>query len=122
MPVAILVVLPLLAQTNPQPKASNPQVLPTLQDLSGVWSQHPPDSARKFAIYSFTGQIPPMTPWGEGTVQGDKTPRSALWLSRDSTDPVNPTTGKDIGCAPPGVPRIYMHPYPMEIIQWFPAE
>jgi hypothetical protein len=112
--VAILAVLPLLAQTGPQLKASNPEVMPA-QDLSGVWSQHPPDSARKFAIYSFTGEIPPMTPWGEAQYKATKPSFGPLAVA-DSTDPVNPTTGKDIGCAPPGVPRIYMHPYPMEII------
>jgi hypothetical protein len=35
----------------------------------------------------------------------------------DSNDPVNPTTVSAVGCFPPGVPRIYLQPFPMEIIQ-----
>lgn len=34
-------------------------------DFSGVWEAHEPPSARKWAGYSFTGEIPPMTPWGK---------------------------------------------------------
>jgi hypothetical protein len=30
---------------------------------------------------------------------------------------VNPTTGKDVGCLPPGVPRIYIQPFALEMIQ-----
>ena len=33
----------------------------------------------------------------------------------DSTDPVNPTAGNDVGCFPTGVPRIWVHPFPTEI-------
>jgi len=36
---------------------------------------------------------------------------------KDSNDPVNPTTVNATGCFPPGVPRIYLQPFPMEIIQ-----
>jgi hypothetical protein len=85
-------------------------------DLSGVWEMHMPQSARKWSIYSFVPFIPPMTEWGKE--QYEKTKPS--WGPRavsDSTDLVNPTTGNEIGCFPPGVPRIYVHPFPFEIIQ-----
>jgi hypothetical protein len=35
----------------------------------------------------------------------------------DSNDPVNPTTISAVGCFPPGMPRLYLQPFPMEIIQ-----
>ncbi len=85
-------------------------------DFSGVWEGHMPASARKYAGYSFTGDIPEMTPWGKTQYETTKPswgPRAVV----DSTDLVNPTTGNEIGCFPTGVPRIYVHPFPMEIIQ-----
>ena len=70
----------------------------------------------KWATYSFTPDIPPMTPWGKQrylAVKPSYGPRSFA----DSTDYVNPTTGKDVGCLPPGVPRIYIQPFALEMIQ-----
>jgi hypothetical protein len=85
-------------------------------DFSGVWEGHMPPSARKWAGYAFTGIIPEMTPWGKAQYEMTK----PSWGERavaESTDPVNPTTGNEIGCFPTGVPRIYVHPFPMEILQ-----
>ena len=75
-----------------------------------------PASARGWAGYSFVGGIPEMTPWGKALYETTKPswgPRAVV----DSTDLVNPTTGNEIGCFPTGVPRIYVHPFPFEIIQ-----
>jgi hypothetical protein len=106
----------IFAQTSTKSAAAKtPAVAPT-PDLSGVWAQHPSASARSFALYSFTGEIPPMTPWAEARYKAAKPSFGPLAVP-DSTDPVNPTTGTDVGCAPPGVPRIYVHPYPFEIFQ-----
>jgi hypothetical protein len=116
-PVAVLAFLPaLLAQTPAKSETAMTQAAGPTPDLSGVWVQKPPASARKFAIYSFTGEIPPMTPWAEARYKASKPSFGSLAVA-DSTDPVNPTTGTDVGCAPPGVPRIYTHPYPFEIVQ-----
>jgi hypothetical protein len=85
-------------------------------DISGVYRQHPPPDLRAYALYSFTKEDPPMTPWAEALFKANRPsfgPRSV----GDSNDPTNPTTGNSIGCFPPGVPRIYQHPFPMEIIQ-----
>ncbi|MBZ5659325.1 MAG: hypothetical protein LAO08_02875 [Acidobacteriia bacterium] len=110
------------AQTAPKPgaKAAATAALPRtsdgVPDFSGVWEGHMPPSARKYAGYSFTGDIPEMTPWGKAQYEQTKPswgPRAVV----DSTDLVNPTTGNEIGCFPTGVPRIYVHPFPMEIIQ-----
>jgi len=113
------------AQTSPKTnataeKAAAAQGLPRtaegVPDFSGVWEGHMPASARKWAGYSFTGVIPEMTPWGRAQYEQTK----PSWGERavvDSTDLVNPTTGNEIGCFPTGVPRIWVHPFPMEIIQ-----
>jgi hypothetical protein len=113
------------AQTAPKStgmadKSSSTQGLPRtsdgVPDFSGVWEGHMPPSARKWAGYAFTGEIPAMTPWGKAQYEMTKPswgPRAVV----DSTDLVNPTTGNEIGCFPTGVPRIYVHPFPMEILQ-----
>jgi hypothetical protein len=85
-------------------------------DFSGVWEGHMPASARRWAGYSFVGIIPEMTPWGKALYETTK-PSWGPRAVEDSTDLVNPTTGNEIGCFPTGVPRIYVHPFPFEIVQ-----
>jgi len=99
------------AESKPLPKM--PDGTP---DFSGVWEGHMPASARKWAIYSFTGDIPEMTPFGKSLYEKTK-PSWGPRAVEDSTDMVNPTTGNEIGCFPTGVPRIYVQPFPMEILQ-----
>jgi hypothetical protein len=88
-------------------------------DLSGEWEPKMPPSAREYAGYSFASHkdvVPLMTPWGKEQYEKTKPswgPRAVV----DSTDPVNPTTGKEIGCFPTGVPRIWVHPFPTKIVQ-----
>jgi hypothetical protein len=96
------------------PKSQTPAAAP---DLSGVWRQYSPPGARASGLYSFNSKKdPPMTPWAEALFKANK-PSFGPRAVPDSNDPVNPTTGNSIGCFPPGVPRIYQHPFPMEIIQ-----
>ena len=104
----------LSAQTTEPPRAAPERSLVPTVDLSGVWEANMPGA--KWATYSFTPEIPPMTPWGKQrylAVKPSYGPRSF----EDSTDYVNPTTGKDVGCLPPGVPRIYIQPFALEMIQ-----
>jgi hypothetical protein len=104
----------LCAQTQERPAAATaPGGAPTV-DLSGVWEANMPGA--NWATYSFTPDIPTMTPWGKQRYLAAKPsygPRSVA----DSTDYVNPTTGKDVGCLPPGVPRIYIQPFALEVVQ-----
>jgi hypothetical protein len=82
-------------------------------DLSGVW-----DRGEKGLIVSFVlsdlpgmkGENPPMTPWGEARF---KTAKPSQGIN-GSNHPNDTTTFQ---CMPPGVPRIYMEPHPMQIIQ-----
>ncbi|HSZ19860.1 MAG TPA: hypothetical protein VK770_08715, partial [Candidatus Acidoferrum sp.] len=53
----------LRAQTAGQPGAPTARVTSPTVDLSGVWEANMPDL--KWATYSFTPDIPPMTPWGK---------------------------------------------------------
>lgn len=105
-----------LAQAPSEPAAAPKAQTNGTPDFSGVYRQHPPPGVRAYALYSFTKEEPPMTPWAEAQFKANKPsfgPRSV----GDSNDPTNPTTGNSVGCFPPGVPRIYQHPFPMEIIQ-----
>jgi hypothetical protein len=115
--VAILAFASVLTAQTAEPaapaKAQAPSAAP---DLSGVWRQHSPPGTRPTALYSFNKEDPPMTPWAEALFKANK-PSFGPRAVPDSNDPVNPTTGNSIGCSPPGVPRIYQHPFPMEIIQ-----
>jgi hypothetical protein len=84
-------------------------------DLNGVWNmQNTPQT--RYHAYSFSAQEPSMTPWAEERFKANK-PSFGPHAVEDSNDPVNPTTVSAVGCFPPGVPRIYLQPFPMELIQ-----
>ncbi len=84
-------------------------------DLSGVWNARN-SPATRYLSYSFSGTEPSMTPWAQERFNATK-PSFGPRSFKDSNDPVNPTTLNATGCFPPGVPRIYLHPFPMEIVQ-----
>ena len=81
-------------------------------DLTGVWSQRPPASARSYINFTFFKDEPPMTPWAEAKYRTAKPsfgPHS--FPIAEANDPVYH------GCFPPGVPRVFLHPLIMEIVQ-----
>jgi hypothetical protein len=84
-------------------------------DLSGVWSVKGSPATRYFS-YSFMKDDPPMTPWAQEKFKANK-PSFGPHAVEDSNDPVNPTTLNAVGCFPPGMPRLYLQPFPMEIVQ-----
>jgi hypothetical protein len=84
-------------------------------NLSGVWNIRSTPETR-YLSYAFSREEPPMTEWAQERFKLTKPsfgPRSFA----DSNDPVNPTTVNAVGCFPPGTPRIYLQPFPMEIVQ-----
>ncbi len=84
-------------------------------NLSGVWSMKG-SPATRYLSWGFSKDEPPMTPWAEERFKATK-PSFGPRAFEDSNDPVNPTTLSAVGCFPPGLPRLYLHPFPMEIIQ-----
>jgi hypothetical protein len=84
-------------------------------DLHGVWTMRTTPQTR-YLLGTFTQGDPPMTAWAKDRMKLNKPSFGPNGVA-DSNDPVNPTTIDAVGCFPPGVPRIYLHPFPMEIIQ-----
>lgn len=84
-------------------------------DISGVWNVRR-QRGQQYLGWTFGPTDPQMTPWAQARFAATK-PSFGPRSFEDSNDPVNPTTANSVGCFPPGVPRIYLQPFPMEIIQ-----
>ena len=88
-----------------------PQTLTHGGDLSGVWTNDPPPEHSAFQNFAFSTEPPAMTAAGRARFEANKPNRGARAVAiAESDDPV-------FQCFPPGTPRIYFHPFPMEIIQ-----
>jgi len=101
----------LRAQTAGQTGMAKAQNVAPQTDLSGVWVLHTPASPGEYSNFAFSKEEPPMTPWAEAKYKAAKPvfgPNKKP--AKDSNDPV-------YRCFPPGVPRIYLHRRPMEIVQ-----
>jgi hypothetical protein len=80
-------------------------------DLSGLWLIQPSASASTYSSFAFSKDDPPTTAWGEAKYKAAKPVFGPLKVqAKESNDPV-------YGCFPPGLPRIYLHPKPVEIVQ-----
>jgi hypothetical protein len=103
--------LVLRAQTAGQPGTAKALNAAPQTNLSGVWVLHPPAGPGEYSNFAFTKEEPPMTPWAETKYKAAKPIFGANKKpAKDSNDPV-------YRCFPPGVPRIYLHRRPMEIVQ-----
>jgi hypothetical protein len=80
-------------------------------DLSGVWTNVNLPGTADWAIYTFSAALPPLTAWGQAKFEAAKPQRGPRGV------PVAETDDLVYQCYPPGTPRIYLHPFPMEIIQ-----
>jgi hypothetical protein len=80
-------------------------------DLSGVWTNVNLPGTADWAIYTFSAELPALTPWGQARFDAAKPQRGPRGV------PVAQTDDLVYQCYPPGTPRIYLHPFPMEIIQ-----
>ena len=97
---------PLLAQTQ-----TASQKVAHTGDLSGVWY---PSSVNTFNFIWTDAQgqhlnALPLTPWAEEKFKGNH-PIGGEYTALTSNDP-------NSECLPPGVPNIYTHAYPVEILQ-----
>jgi hypothetical protein len=111
---ACMAALALPSPTFAQPPGEAKSATAT-PDLSGVWNVKG-SPATRYLAYSLSKDEPPMTPWAEERFKATK-PSFGPRAVEDSNDPVNPTTISAMGCFPPGMPRLYMQPFPLEIIQ-----
>ena len=79
-------------------------------DLTGVWTQFPRIGGRSAGEggFVFSKEEPPLTPWADEKFKSTKAPHTGGYTG-ESDD----TT---LQCYPPGVPRIYLFNFPMEIL------
>ena len=84
-------------------------------DLNGVWSQEHPRNlpvVERYWNYEFTKEAPPMTDWGKSEFAKAKSSFGEhTYPIAETNDPLYHS------CTPPGLPRVYLHPFPMQIIQ-----
>jgi hypothetical protein len=108
------------AQTTAQPAdqrngnaAAKVEAAPApVHDLTGVWMmRNPPGSQRGFTNFTFTKDPPELTPWAEAKFKEAKASNGGEFTLKTTNDPVLTK------CDPPGVPRVYFHPYPFEFVQ-----
>ena len=93
---------PLFAQTPPIRGIPRTQAGFSPRDFSGVWME------RQNTI-TFSSKEPPLMPWAEEKYKSVK-PGYGPRATPDSEDPI-------LNCLPPGVPRIMLIPFPMQVIQ-----
>ena len=114
--IGVIAFASILSAQRPQPQkagATAPAAAAAKpRDLSGVWTSRPPASARAYINSTFSRDEPAMTPWAETKYKATKPSNGPRTHSLEETnDPVLKS------CQPPGVPRIYLQPFPFEIVQ-----
>lgn len=106
--IAALTFASVLWAQGPQPARA------PARDLTGVWfMRNPPGSNRGFTNFTFTDpktDPPALTPWGEARFKEAKDSNGGSYTLDETNDPVLTK------CYPPGLPRVYFHPYPFEIV------
>jgi hypothetical protein len=110
----VLVCGPYIAAQSKKPSApAKVRAAARVPNLSGVWMQdRPPATATQFWVYEFSEEEPPMTPWGQQQYKASKSSFGPHpYPLEETNDPVYNH------CSPPGVPRVYVHPFPMKIVQ-----
>jgi hypothetical protein len=111
--IGLLFCLAVCAQDKKSDSAAKTSGANKTPDLSGVWMRDaPPATAAQYWIYELNQEEPPMTPWGLAKFKESKSSFGAHEYPLEETnDPVLRN------CFPPGVPRVYMHPFPFQFIQ-----
>jgi hypothetical protein len=107
----------LSAQTTQLPAVSQKQAVNSSKpanDLRGVWNLHELPSQRKFINTTYTQEGPTMTPWAKEKYEADK-PSNGRGPRAHTLDQTDDPVLKS--CLPPGVPRIYLQPLPMQIVE-----
>src|SRR6202040_3070153 len=93
------------AQAGQKPPAAQaPAAAAPVHDLSGVWT-----ARRGYAGNTWSKTEPALTPWAQERYKAAKNSNGGAYTLEQTNDPVIKK------CYPPGVPRIYLQPFPMEI-------
>ena len=104
-----------IAQTKQPSRSATTASSNESRDLSGVWMLDRPRLIRvveRYWIYELNLEEPPMTPWGEAQYKAAKSSFGThSFPLAETNDPIFHT------CTPPGFPRIFLHPYPMQVLQ-----
>ena len=84
-------------------------------DISGIWNMSFPQGATEPELEIYVSQFgkeePPMTAWAKERFDKTKPAFGKRGvLVAQTNDPA-------FQCFPPGVPRIYLHPFPMQIVE-----
>ena len=111
--VALASALP--AQSAQQPGSAKPAAASAPapeHDLSGVWNMHSTPAQRKYTGSTYTAEPPEMTPWGNEKYMANKPSNGPRTHSLKETD--DPVLKQ---CLPPGTPRIYLQPFPFQMVQ-----
>jgi hypothetical protein len=103
------------SQTKQPSKAAKAPSSAQARDLSGVWMEdrpRPNTVVERYWIYEFTLEEPPMTAWGQAQFKATKSSfGSHPFPLAETNDPIYRN------CSPPGFPRIFTHPFPLQIVQ-----
>ena len=99
----------LRAQTAGQPATARAEAATPAPDLSGLWTRLR-DPSHSSINLDFGKAISPMTPWGEAKFKAANSVYRSSNPSTDLSDPI-------YNCFPPGVPRIYLLNFPMQVVQ-----
>ncbi|MEE2683553.1 MAG: hypothetical protein VYC50_00420 [Pseudomonadota bacterium] len=84
-----------------------------IRDLSGVWVRTPRRLSPENAFISgstFTPEPPKLTEYGQELLDASKNSNAGDFALVDTNDPVLTK------CYPPGLPRVYLHPYPFQFV------
>ena len=113
--VAVALSSALPAQTAQQPGSANSKRASAdaaAHDPCGVWNMHSTPAQQKYTGSTYTQDPPEMTAWGTEKYSASKPSNGPRTHSlKDTDDPVLKQ------CLPPGTPRIYLQPFPFQIVQ-----
>jgi hypothetical protein len=97
------------SQTTDQHALAKADAAAPTADLSGLWIRLRDPSHASINL-DFGNAISPMTPWGQARFKAANSVYRSSSPSTVLTDPI-------FSCYPPGVPRIYMLNFPVQIVQ-----
>jgi hypothetical protein len=99
----------MLAQNSEQPGAATAQPAAPASDLSGLWIRLR-DPGHASVNLDFSKAVSPMTPWAESKFKAANSVYRGSSPDDVLKDPI-------FSCFPPGVPRIYLLNFPVQIVQ-----